>query len=164
MSYWHMSNVYKLEYFYIKFLTKHWLQMWLDNQTTYLWIEASAAMLMSSAVFWDIMHHRKAIFYWCFATTYSHLQRSRSPRRIASWQRNTWLYRGRCGWTMLCVWEPAERNGTAWEEEGTKHKAGCLEENGSWELSHWKVPDSESFGKYATDPDQSACIPLITKL
>jgi hypothetical protein len=37
---------------------------------------------------------------------------------------------------------------------GKEPSAKCLEENGSWELSHCKVPDSESFGKYATAPDQ----------
>jgi hypothetical protein len=44
------------------------------------WIQASAAMLIRSALFWGIKHRRMVIFYWRFGTTYrSHLQGSRSP-------------------------------------------------------------------------------------
>jgi hypothetical protein len=32
-SYLYASNVYELEYFYIKFPTKYWLRIWVDNQT-----------------------------------------------------------------------------------------------------------------------------------
>jgi hypothetical protein len=45
----------------------------------HLWFHASTAMLMRSALFWDIMQHRVVILYRRFGTTYrSHLQGSRS--------------------------------------------------------------------------------------
>jgi hypothetical protein len=52
-----------------------------------LWFEASAAMLIRSALFWGIRQHRMVILCRRFGTTYrSHLQGSRSPRRVySSW-------------------------------------------------------------------------------
>jgi hypothetical protein len=45
------------------------------------WFQVSAAMLMTSALFWDITQRRMIILYRRFGTTYrSHLPRSKSPR------------------------------------------------------------------------------------
>jgi hypothetical protein len=47
------------------------------------WFEASAAMLMKSAFFWDITQRRMVNLYRRLGKTCrSHLQRSRSPRRV----------------------------------------------------------------------------------
>jgi hypothetical protein len=44
------------------------------------WFQASAAILMRSALFWGVTQRPVRIFYRRFGTTYrSHLQRSRSP-------------------------------------------------------------------------------------
>jgi hypothetical protein len=44
------------------------------------WFQASAAMLMRSALFWDITRRRVVIVHRRFGTTHeSHLQRSRAP-------------------------------------------------------------------------------------
>jgi hypothetical protein len=57
------------------------------------WFQASAAMLMRSALFWDITQRRVVIPYRRLGTTYrSHLQGSRSPSRIAS-SRNSWPFK-----------------------------------------------------------------------
>jgi hypothetical protein len=47
------------------------------NIIIHLWFQASAAMLMRSALLWGITQHWVVILYRCFKTTYrSHLQRS----------------------------------------------------------------------------------------
>ena len=49
------------------------------------WFQASAAMLLRSALFWDITQRRVIILYRRFGTTYrSHLKGSRSPK----WKEN----------------------------------------------------------------------------
>jgi hypothetical protein len=45
--------------------------------------QASAMMLMRSALFWGTTQRRVVILYQCFRTTHrSHLQGLRSPRRV----------------------------------------------------------------------------------
>jgi hypothetical protein len=46
----------------------------------YPWFQASAAVLMRSALFWGVTQHRMVILYRRFGTCRSHLQGSRSPR------------------------------------------------------------------------------------
>ena len=47
------------------------------------WFQASPAMSIRSALFWDFMQHRMVILYRRFGTTYrSHLQGSGNPRGI----------------------------------------------------------------------------------
>jgi hypothetical protein len=54
----------------------------------YPWFQASAAILMKSALFWNITRGRVVILYRRFGTTYrSHLQGSISPRRQ---ERTSW--------------------------------------------------------------------------
>jgi hypothetical protein len=52
--------------------------------------------------------------------------KNRKPAGDRKLAGNTWLCRERCRQGLLSVWETANRNGTAWEGEGTKCKAGCL--------------------------------------
>jgi hypothetical protein len=51
-----------------------------------LWFQASAAILMKSALFWGVTQSQVVILYWRFRTMYrSHLQVSKSPLHWTSW-------------------------------------------------------------------------------
>jgi hypothetical protein len=64
----------------ILFLSLYWVSLWHLHST---WLQASAGVLMRSALFWGITQRRVVILYWRFGTTYrSHLQGPKSPRRV----------------------------------------------------------------------------------
>jgi hypothetical protein len=65
--------------------SKNLPNLWRSKLSGYMWLRASAAMLMRSALFCGITQRRVVILYRRFGTTYrSHLQASRSPRRAES--------------------------------------------------------------------------------
>jgi hypothetical protein len=67
-----------------------------SQQNSHAWFQASAAMQMRSALFWDITQRWVVVVYWRFGTTCrSHLQGSRGPRRkpkkTARRKKTAWL-------------------------------------------------------------------------